>query len=52
MAALGLASTLQQVDLEPEPLARAILAALDQPRPEHTFNLNGAQETRRILESL
>ena len=52
MTELGLASTLQQVDLEPEPLARAILAALDQPRPEHTFNLNGAQETRRILESL
>ena len=48
----GLAQMLSQSDLEAEPLATAILAGLDQPKPRHDFDLNGARRTCEILESL
>jgi len=52
LAEKGLAQVLGPSDLEAEPLAAAILAGLHRPKAQHDFDLNGAQRTREILESL
>ncbi len=44
-------SPLQAEDLQGEKLARLIQEKLHMPRQSHTINLNGAQETARLLDS-
>ena len=49
---LGLARAIPAAELEPARLAEAMAAALESPRPSHTFDLDGARRTREILEGM
>jgi predicted glycosyltransferase len=52
MAELGLARTLEAPDLDSDRLATAILDTLAGPRPVHTLDLQGAENTRVLLERM
>ncbi len=52
LAAMGIIGLLDPADLDPVRLAQRIRAHLDQPRPTHTINLNGAQNTAQRLQAL
>ena len=52
MVELGLAQMLEQSELQPESLADAIYRALKNPKLSHRFDLNGADQTRQLIESI
>ncbi len=52
LAAMGVIGLLDPADLDPVRLAQRMLAQLDQPKPIHAINLNGAQNTARRLQAL
>lgn len=50
LAQRGLLTVIDKADLAPEPLTQHILKALQQPRQEHAFKLDGAQATAAKLQ--
>lgn len=52
MSKHGMATMIHPDDLSVDRLMQAITGILDSPRPEHNIDLDGAQETRILLESL
>lgn len=52
MSKLGMATMIHPDNLSVHRLMQAITGILDSPRPEHNIDLDGAQETRILLESL
>jgi predicted glycosyltransferase len=52
LAQQGVLQVLHRHDLKPDRLAQQILAALQQPPPDHQFNLHGADQSRLQLQGL
>jgi predicted glycosyltransferase len=52
LAELGLATVVDPAELDAERLSRAIVETLARPDPEHAVDLDGAANTRRLLEAL
>jgi predicted glycosyltransferase len=52
LAAMGVIGLLDPADLDPVRLAQKMLVHLNQPKPTHAINLNGAQNTARLLQAL
>jgi predicted glycosyltransferase len=52
LADLGLAQTISPDRVTPERISEAIFEGLNQPAPEHMLALDGAEQTRKLIENL